>query len=287
MRLAGLLTAIAITLCLGCSGDPSDPNQNTTCDLPSDEMLRDNFYFHGHNYSTEPPEVGTWGYPLTISNSLTGSLCRYYFSGPGDIFWVKDLGDGIVLEPVEYSKTYYGTMGAMMVYRPPVSSDGIPEQGTLATLVCEVPSFVSGEWVRSQDFTFRVVPRKVPMNLHLTCFHGGNLITVTPSIVEPQVVDVKAGSTLDFQVSTSPYPADGIQIDFGLTAPQGYAGLPGRLSGVAQEWQEIRPPRLHYFKYKAPEYVESAIDVVAWVSVLDPWADKWQKLEITFRVTPK
>jgi hypothetical protein len=235
-------------------------------------------------------EAGTWGLRWVIYTNVDGPR-KYYFSGLGENFWMKGGKENVSLEPMEYSKIYEGPWGSLLqnnsIYRPPLSNDDVPENGTTITFACEVQSPTSGRWVRSKDFKFLLVRRRWPMSFALRYDTPYYL----PNNPEPIVADIPAGATARFFVLMDPWPSVDPEPKCGLTSPSGYPGKLGELKTYPDDLSELH---LHYgllrefsLDYTAPEDVSSPMEIVAWLSIHDPWEKKRRKVEITFRVSPK
>jgi len=279
-----LAPAAVAALCVGCV-DWNMPNAQMT-----DDNIRQGFSYVGRDLSALPAEAGAWGYEYWFFNP-NARVHRYIFSGPGELFWLRSGSNGAyTLEPVDFSAVYenWGSRpNNSMVYRPPVSNDDVPMGGASATFASEALNPESGNWIRSPDYTFRIV-RREEMGFHLTLYGPDGMRNVFLTTVEPVVVNVQAGATQKFYACPEPCPVEGVQAEFGLVPPTGYSGDPGRLSSqMVEDSAKIPPPTSYPLEYWAPDNVASPTDIVAWVSVNDPWAKKRQRLEITFRVTPK
>lgn len=222
-------------------------------------------------------------------------------SDPGEVFWVPKGGNPLTWEPepIDPRKPYSVSMSDthFKIYRPPREA---PESKAYAVFSIEyfAPYMQNGEptWRgRNAEVHKRIVARRAPMEF-------GTFVPGTfPLMQEASRADVAAGGSFIGELRTFPYPADGVQLQYRLSRPDGYSGDLGELAVRPHSFADActyfpasKAPHPHSLlftgswdiAYAAPKDIELPVYIVAHFSIFDPWAKETRELPFIFRVAP-
>jgi hypothetical protein len=246
-----------------------------------------------------PIEAGAYGNLVWIRSFpewMDLPRSKAILKGPGNLYYLKwdysdfeITGHGVQKEYPweEIADTYYSN-GMYLNYRPP-SNEDVPPEGLDVTFACEVLNPITKKWDRSPDYTRRVVRRDKPMNFYispsLSIYELYEVYGPDNSFSGPLTV-VSGETRKNLGLETSPAPADDVQLQVGLSGPDGYAG---QLGALEMTWWERNwgQPETRGYNYTAPAGLAEPVDIVATFSILDPWTKERRTRELTFHVVPK